>query len=128
MARPTTAVDPKRGERIREALAAANMTAVALAERVGCHPVYLARVIAGDRQGGKYAPEIAKALGVTPEWLEHGGPTAKAPTSPYLNALAHLAAAERETQTVAARLRVDPAVALKAIDRARALIEKLAKG
>lgn len=64
--------------------------------------------------------------GPSPEPRTIAAPTSIA--SPYLKALAHLACQQGEAMVVAAQLGGDPPVTLKAIDRARALVEKWANG
>lgn len=44
-----------------------DMDQVKLAKRVGVHPVYLSRMLRGERAGKKYIPAINAELGISTE-------------------------------------------------------------
>lgn len=60
------------GARIKQRRLELNMTQVKLAEKAGVTQGIIANLEARNSQKSNYAPTIASALGVTPEWLMTG--------------------------------------------------------
>jgi hypothetical protein len=133
MPRVAQPVDPGRADRIRQALRMAGVGVGEAAARIGCHPVYLSRVIAGERQGGSYMPKLAVALRVPLPWLETGrgeapawaSPGAGAAASAYAEGVAFLAAAERSIAATAKARGDDVAPVLDALAKVRRKVERL---
>lgn len=55
------------GREIKKALVDLGMTQRKLADKVGVSPVYLNRIIFGERPGDKYMDKIITALSLSPE-------------------------------------------------------------
>ena len=59
-------------DRLRDAMALRGVSGAELARRVGCTQPAVSTFLSGGAEGWKYTVRAARALGVSPDWLEAG--------------------------------------------------------
>jgi transcriptional regulator with XRE-family HTH domain len=123
-----------RVQRLKTAMEARGVTGAELARRIGSSRQYVSALLAGEKSGKLKLPAIAKALSVDLAWLATGGggaPTwaggspVESSASPYIDGMAHLAAAERAIIAMARQRGEDASGVLKALETARKRLERL---